>query len=227
MHQRLVAARRLIQLAPHSVAAAAGARGARWHAGPEARAPCAPRGSARQTARSGEPSAPAQAPAGGNDHHAPKTSCRDPGDPPETARQRRARLMTAVTTVTTPGETGRRCVPASASRARRSIGGSGPPARHVRGRRGRPRRGPWHPVNDRRSSTCCTTIASWISRPPRSMPRCSSNRPTAARRARCIASWRRSARCASGAIRRGIRRTPSRSSWPRRPIRSGRGTSRS
>ena len=52
--------------------AAAGARGARWHAGPEARAPCAPRGSARQTARSGEPSAPAQAPAGGNDHHTPK-----------------------------------------------------------------------------------------------------------------------------------------------------------
>ena len=67
--------------------------------------------------RSGEPSAPAQAPAGGNDHHAPKKSCRDPGDPPETARQRRARLMTAVTTVTTPGETAALCASVGVARA--------------------------------------------------------------------------------------------------------------
>ena len=44
----------------------------------------------------GEPPTAAEARAGGDDHHPPKKSCRDPGDPPETPRHRRDRLMVAI-----------------------------------------------------------------------------------------------------------------------------------
>ena len=53
-----------------------------------------------------EPPTPAEAAAGGDDHHAPKKSCRDPGDPPDTPRRRRDRLMRAIEAVTTPGRDG-------------------------------------------------------------------------------------------------------------------------
>ena len=50
-------------------------------------------------------------------HHAPKKSCRDPGDPPDTPRRRRDRLMRAIEAVTTPGETAALCQSVGVSRA--------------------------------------------------------------------------------------------------------------
>ena len=71
----------------------------------------------RETARSREPSAAAEAAAGRDDHHAPKKSCRDPGDPPETPRHRRARLMIAIEAVTTTGATAALCQSVGLARA--------------------------------------------------------------------------------------------------------------
>ena len=53
---------------------------------PTPRAEAAGGRSAREAARGGESQTPAQARASGDDHHPPKKSCRDPGDPPEAPR---------------------------------------------------------------------------------------------------------------------------------------------
>ena len=77
----------------------------------------APRRPAGGPARVGEPPAAAEVAARGDDHHAPKKNCRDPGDPPVTARRRRDRLMQAITTIATPGETAALCHSVGVSRA--------------------------------------------------------------------------------------------------------------
>src|SRR5918996_885417 len=70
-----------------------------------------------EAARSREPPPAPQAGAGGDDHHPPKKSCRDPGDPPETPRHRRDRLMVAIEAVTTAGETAALCQSVGLARA--------------------------------------------------------------------------------------------------------------
>src|SRR5712691_2332256 len=69
----------------------------------------AARRSAREAARGRESPAAAEAAAGRDDHYTPKKSCRDTGDPPETPRHRRDRLMVAIEAVTTAGEIAALC----------------------------------------------------------------------------------------------------------------------
>ena len=137
-------------------------------------ADAAPRRPTGDTARGGDPPAPAEVAAGGDDHHAPKKSCRDPGDPPDTPRRRRDRLMRAIEAVTTPGETAALCQSVGVSRAslyrrRRPALRPAPPRPRA------PRRARWVRPNARRCSTCCTASGSSTSRPPKSSSR---SRPT-------------------------------------------------
>ena len=143
-----------------------------------------------------------------------KTS--DAGDPPESTRKRRDRLIVA-----------------------RGAGGADPDG----GRRGSGR-GSLHAVSRqlvkteasssavtrpsaRRSSEPCTVSGSSTRRPPRCGPRFWTREPTSARFARCIGFWRSTARSGSAGTNGAIRTTPSRSCWPKRPTRFGRGILRS
>ena len=184
---RAVASRGAVFVAADELAAAARGGSAARDAGAPSGADAAPRRPTGDTARGGDPPAPAEVAAGGDDHHAPKKSCRDPGDPPDTPRRRRDRLMRRPSRRRARP---RRCVRASACPGRRSIAGGAPrSAPHHRGP-GRRRRARWVRPNARRCSTCCTASGSSTSRPPKSMPRCSRSRPTSVPRARCIACLR-------------------------------------
>ena len=164
--------------------------------------------------------------AGGDDHHAPKKSCRDPGDPPETPRHRRDRLMVAIEAVDHDrrdrGAVSERRSRArhalSASTARPAVDADRPRGLAARAGAGRTPSGPRRlaqravrrsvaggsPRHAARGADLSLLDADDVSHP-----------------------GRRAAKSASGATRRGIRRTRSRSSWRRPRIRSGRGTSRS
>ena len=114
-------------------------------------------------------------------HHAPKKSCRDPGDPPEAPRQRRDRLMIAIEAVTAKGETSALCQ--SVGLARASLYRRRHPARPagtVPARRPSSR-APWSRPNVKPSSTCCTASGSLTSLRPKCMRRCWRNSGTSAR----------------------------------------------
>ena len=86
---RAVASRGAVFVAADELAAAARGGSAARDAGAPSGADAAPRRPTGDTARGGDPPAPAEVAAGGDDHHAPKKSCRDPGDPPDTPRATR------------------------------------------------------------------------------------------------------------------------------------------
>ena len=79
----------------------------------------------------------------------------------------------------------------------------------------------------RKSSGPCTVSGSSTRRPPRCGPRFWTREPTSARFARCIGFWRSTARSESAGTNGAIRTTRSRSCWPKRPTRFGRGILRS
>ena len=108
---------RLVLVAADQLASATRAGRAAGPARASSRTEAAVDRPARQTARGREPSAAPEAAAGGDDHHAPKKSCRDPGDPPEAPRQRRDRLMIAIEAVTAKGETSALCQSVGLARA--------------------------------------------------------------------------------------------------------------
>src|SRR3972149_6390699 len=114
---RAVAPRGFVQLAPGELAAPARAGRACSRARAQARTGAQAGRSAREAAGSGEPPPAAQGGAGGHDHLPPKKSCRDPGDPPETPRHRRDRLMVAIEAVTTIGATTALCRSVGLARA--------------------------------------------------------------------------------------------------------------
>ena len=77
------------------------------------------------------------------------------------------------------------------------------------------------------SSGPCTVSGSSTRRPLRCGLRFWTREPTSARFARCIGFWRSTARSESAGTNGAIRTTPSRSCWPKRRTRFGRGISRS
>ena len=158
-----------------------------------------------------EPQARAEAAAGRDDHRPPKKSCRDRGDPPETPRHRRDRLMRAIEAVTAKGETSALCQSIGVSRAslyrrRRPT----PPATTRRPRAPSPRA--LVAAERRAVPTRCTARGLSINRPPKSMRRCES-RPTSAPRARCIGCSPRPTKCGSPrpSAASGVRQTRDRS----------------
>ena len=82
-------------------------------------------------------------------------------------------------------------------------------------------------LSARKSSGPCTVSGSSTRRPPRCGPRFWTREPTSARFARCIGFWWSTARSESAGTNGAIRTTPSRSCWPKRPTRFGRGILRS
>ena len=96
------------------------------------------------------------------------------GDPPDTPRHRRDRLMRAIEAVTAKGETSALCQSIGVSRAslyrRRRPTPPRPAPRAVAGAR-------WSLPNGEPSATRCTARGLSINRPPKSMRRCLRSRP--------------------------------------------------